>query len=359
MLDDLSGRQWLVCHLVITASITMLIAPLFRYALLGWKAKQRDIMDGFDPRAIRAYFGMFSRGSLPPEGQEVAEFEKMYTKWYGRRFFILPGIILFVVGYLAIAMVVYTAMDKLGYIRNPIVNLPETAVAALCGAYLWVVHDQILRSRRLDFSPSDVLWASLRIVIAVPLGYAIASILTEVVAPFIAFAMAAFPLSALLSILRRIAEKKGGLGETADEGSDDLVKLQGMNRMIVERLNNEDITTITQIAYCDPIRVVMRSNLSFNFVSDCMNQALAWMYLEDKLAALRPLGLRGAIEIRNFVEAYDDATPQSEDMQEHECALAAFPKIAAALKQEPETVQLAFREIAGDPFTRFLSLVWS
>lgn len=357
MLDDLIGREKLVCHLVIIAAMTMLLAPLVRYAVLGWAIKRRDILDGFDQAAVQAYYQMFSRAA-PPGGATLAEFDKLHRRFYGRHFFILPGLILLLVGWLAVTLVVFTAMDQAGYIKNPLFNLPEIAMASLAGAYLWVVHDQILRSRRLDFSPSDVLWCCLRIVIAVPMGYALAGILADDAGPFVAFALAAFPLSALLSIMRRISEKKLDLGDSKEEASDALIKLQGMNRTIVERLHNEDVTTITQIAYCDPVRIVMRSNLSFNFVSDCMNQALAWMYLEDKLALLRPLGLRGAVEIRNFIVALDDADPKSPHKADHDLAVAALPKLAATLGQDPATVQLVFREIAADPFTTFLSSVW-
>jgi hypothetical protein len=84
-------------------------------------------------------------------------------------------------------------------------------------------------------------------------------------------------------MLRQLSEKKLDLGATTVEASDDIIKLQGINRTIVERLSNEDITTVTQVAYCDPVRLAMRSNLSFNFVIDCMNQALAWMYLQGTI----------------------------------------------------------------------------
>ncbi len=65
-------------------------------------------------------------------------------------------------------------------------------------------------------------------------------------------------------MLRRLANTKLNIGDTHDESTDDLVKLQSINRAIVERLANEDITTVTQIAYRDPVRLVMRSNLTFN-----------------------------------------------------------------------------------------------
>jgi len=38
--------------------------------------------------------------------------------------------------------------------------------------------------------------------------------------------------------------------------------------------------------------------------------------------------------------------------------LDAFPKIAAAVKQDSATLQMTLREIAADPYTIFLHSVW-
>jgi len=232
--------------------------------------------------------------------------------------------------------------------------VPDIGMAAIAGAYLWVINDHISRARRLDFAPADVEWGVLRLIIAIPMGYAFAAVAAKSVGPFVAFALGAFPLATLTSMLRQLSEKKLDLGATSVEASDDIIKLQGINRTIVERLSNEDVTTVTQIAYCDPVRLVMRSNLSFNFVTDCMNQALAWLYLQDDLNIIRPLGMRGAAEIKNLIDSYDD--PADVD---HQRAVDALPKIAAAIKQDPATLQVAFREIAEDPYTIFLSSVWT
>jgi hypothetical protein len=45
----------------------------------------------------------------------------------------------------------------------------------------------------------------------------------------------------------------------------------------------------------------MRSSLSFRFVVDVVSQALAWVYLGEKLDQLRTIGLRGAYEINVFL----------------------------------------------------------
>jgi hypothetical protein len=89
-----------------------------------------------------------------------------------------------------------------------------------------------------------------------------------------------------------------------------------------------------------------------------MNQALAWMYFEEKLDVIRPMGLRGAVEIRNFIEALDEDDPSSPHRADHARAVEALPVIAKALGQDPATVQIVFREIATDPYTEFLSAVW-
>ena len=55
------------CLLIVVGLATMM-APFFAYVIVGWKAKRKDIMDGFDKDARLAYFKMFSprrRGSQP------------------------------------------------------------------------------------------------------------------------------------------------------------------------------------------------------------------------------------------------------------------------------------------------------
>ena len=350
----------LICVLLILIGVGAIMAPFSIYVVVGWSAKRKDIMDGFDAKARLAYFKMFCGSEdTPSSDTAMAKFEELYSLWYGRRFFWIPGILLFLVSLIEITFVVLTVMHITGYTANPLFDLPLIAIGAIAGAYMWVTNDLISRARRLDFSPSDVQWGILRLVVAIPMGYAFAAVAAPAVGPFIAFALGAFPLATLTSMLAKLTDKNLGLGATAEEASDDLIKLQGINKAIVERLSNEDITTIPQVAYCDPVQLIMRSNLNFIFVTDCMNQALAWMYLEDDMNKIRRFGLRGAVEIKHCLDAYydDDANPTRK--RDHDLARAALPKIALAIKQELETLLGAFHEIAGDPFTVFLVRVWS
>jgi hypothetical protein len=354
-------REVLVSGLLIFIGLAVMMAPFFAYVVVGWRAKRKDIMEGFDPNARAAYFKMFcgNEANASPDAA-VHKFEKLYAQWYGRRFFLVPGILLFTVTLIEITVIVLTTLHVAGYSKiNPLFDIPSIALAAIAGAYMWVANDLTSRARRLDFSPSDVQWGTLRMVVAVPMGYAFAALAAPAAGPFVAFALGAFPLAPLTSMLRKLANRTLGLEATAEEASDDIIKLQGINKAIVERLANEDVTTISQIAYCDPVELIMRSNLNFIFVTDCMNQALAWMYLEHDLNKIRRLGLRGAVEIKHWLDAYNYTGTEPRQILDRERARDAFPKIASAIKQELETMLVAFDEIAGDPFTAFLALVWS
>jgi hypothetical protein len=203
------------------------------------------------------------------------------------------------------------------------------------------------------------MWNVLRLAIAVPMGYAFSSIAAPDVGPFIAFSLGAFPLTTLSSMLRRSANKALNIEPQGDEVSDDIVKLQSIDREIVERLTNENVRTITQTAYCDPVRIAMRSNLSFNFITDCMGQALAWLYLQDDLNKLRPLGLRGAVEIKHFIDDFNYAGNAPDRLADKKVAVESLPRIAAAINQDPATVQLVFSQIEGDPYTSFLYKIWT
>jgi hypothetical protein len=84
------------------------------------------------------------------------------------------------------------------------------------------------------------------------------------------------------------------------------------------------------------------------------------MYLRESLDILRPLGMRGAAEIRQLISDYDDTgKDESGGQAAHDRAVAAIPLMAAAIKQDVATLQVVFRQIADDPYTIFLDRVWT
>ncbi|HTV85025.1 MAG TPA: hypothetical protein VME63_06455 [Dyella sp.] len=368
MPDTPIDKSVILLVLVLLATI-VLAMPALRYICTGWEARRADIMDALSPKSRLCYFDMFDRNQNLDENQAHAELDRFYIRWYGRRLYLIPVALLLattlIVTYLVIssALALYDggslsasgAVTRGRFADLAWIPVPQLGLAAQAGAYMWVVNDFTSRARRLDFAPSDVHWGVLRLAIALPLGCFVAQVIPDAFSgwrSFVAFGVGAFPLSGLLSIFRRMLLTRLGIKDDVTTDND-IIKLQGINAGIAERLANEGITTIAQLAYCDPIRITMRSSLSFNFVIDCMNQALAWVYLEGGMNAIRAFGLRGAVEISHLQSSLESG--DAGDVAEAEAVLACA---ARATRQDRATLRLVFYEIARDPFTEYLSTIW-
>ena len=377
----------LVVQCLIIASIPFIVVfPVIRYMWAGQKIKQREILDGQSPLAAGHYFRMFCKATdVSDEPCENAKsLRLMYEKWYGSRWFAWPLAIVTVVATIG-AYVEVTAATALFCdtvtcaAQVPLVfALPVPAMTALAGAFIWVTNDFITRARRLDFAPSDVHWGTLRIAGSIPLGYAFVYFYASIppgaepakmtAAAFIAFAIAAFPLNETHRMLRRLFLGQSKFAEflSLPTETDELMKLQGVNNDISTRLSKEDITTITQVAYCDPIRITMRSGLSFNFITDCMNQALAWEYLEEGMNAIRPLGFRGAIELSKLYSQMRDSGDQALRARATTilgCVCKALngydgteegARAKGKTLHTTDTLRFLLRELSEDPFTIYL-----
>jgi hypothetical protein len=334
----------------------VLVLPVLHHLYIGWAAKRADIMDALSPESRLRYFEMFDRTQTLTEETANQAMNDFYIRWYGRWRY-APTVLLLVAvtlvtNYLAISSAL--ALYAKGFEGFQWIPIQPLGIAAMSGAYMWVVNDFTWRARRLDLQPSDVHWAVLRLAIALPLGCFISQITpgkSEHWRFFVAFSIGAFPLSALLSIFRRLFLKRFGLKDNLSTDND-IIKLQGINAEIAERLANEDITTITQMAYCDPIRIAMRSSLAFNFITDCMSQALAWGYLEKRMNPIRCFGLRGAVEINHLYTMLNGHDPEKK-----KSATEVLTCVSNTLKQEKATLLMAFYEIAKDPFTEYLTSI--
>jgi hypothetical protein len=354
-----SGLIVLMALVLIATGVLAL--PLIRYLQTGWSAKRADIMDALSAKSRLRYFEMFDRTHRQSEDTAVVALNRFYIRWYGRRLYLssfcmllaVAGITTYLSISTALALYVDSALQINVFHRFAWIPVQPLGIAALSGAYMWVVNDFTSRARRLDFAPSDVHWGVLRLAIALPLGCFVSQLIPgDAWRSFVAFGIGAFPLSGLLSIFRRMLLIRFGMKDNVSTDND-IIKLQGINAEIAERLANEDVTTITQLAYCDPIRLTMRSSLSFSFITDCMSQALAWGYLESNMNIIRSFGLRGAVEIGHLSEQLN-----SDDADEKKSADDVLNCLAVALKQDKATLTMVFFEIAYDPFTEYLSSIW-
>jgi hypothetical protein len=339
----------------VIVSTFLLVTPVLRYVYAGWKYKADDITNSIDDGAKRLYLEKFQKQITRDNQDARTAFYKNYHARFGRRYFIIPIVVLLLVAVLGSSLAVESII-KPGHhhLWSPELRLNETGLAALAGAFMWVVSDFIWRARRMDFSPSDVLWGTLRLFIAAPLGLSLGSIIKPEVLAFVAFGLGAFPLETIQSFLRQLSAKSLNI-ELGTVQDSKLLRLDGVDPILVERFTHEDITSIVQLAYCDPIQLTMRSNLSFNAVVDLVNQALAWVYIEDKLLRIRPLGLRGAYELRAFCEELGSST--SEPTRTN--AQNIITEVAERLGVSQEKMWFVITTIAYDPYTDFIYQTWN
>jgi hypothetical protein len=233
--------------------------------------------------------------------------------------------------------------------RADFMTLPDIAVASIAGAYAFVAWDIILRSSRRTLTPADILGSTIRMLIAIPLGYAVYALVKEDIGAFVAFAAAAFPIQTIQTILQRLLNKQLNVELGAGTEKDQVINLSGVDKNTADRLVEADITTILQLAYCDPVQTCMRTSLNFAVVSDISAQALAWLYFEGDLSKLRKIGLRGACEMRFLMEDLKAANPD---------AIAVIKSASTSLALSEDEFKNALEEISDDPQTEFLAKTW-
>jgi hypothetical protein len=341
----------LIIDLVLTA---LLIQPLCTFLVYGWKRKQEEVNNSLTSEAKRSYLEVFwnqtfAEGKTPKEKSAInrqidQEFSDLYQRQYGRNRFITPILILFVI-----------AGFENFYLSNELIQLLannaelSSSVAAIAGAYAFVTWDFFGRVQRRNLVTADILRGALRMAVAVPVGFAFAALIAKGLAPFIAFAVGVFPLDTIKTILRRLANDKLKLELGADTAPDQVATLSGVDRSIADRIEDADITTIPQLAWCDPIQLSMRSSLAFDYVVDIVSQALAWVYLSDKLPVLKTFGLRGAYEMKVLSDDLASTDPAVRAKAE-----AVLPAAATAADIPLPGLMYALEQIAEDPATRFL-----
>jgi hypothetical protein len=146
-------------------------------------------------------------------------------------------------------------------------------------------------------------------------------------------------------MLRRIATDKFGLADVPNSGSTELQKLSGIDLRISERLADEDISTIAQLAYADPVKLAIRTNLQYSVLVDYSSQAILYLYVGDKISKLIAVGLRGAYEVRDLVLALERDDTQARDVLAEAAKITEYPI---------NGMRNILRMVGYDPYTTFL-----
>ncbi len=360
-------------HLLSAAAAVALtglaLSPILIFLARGWRIKKADVFSCFSPAAKVLYLKTFLK--IPSASPAVAEttFETMYHERYGKQHLLWPTIQFAIVCLAATFLFAETGVTQIALTANGQVQhfggmppglfaflvLSGIPASAIAGAYLWLVSDLVAKAYRLNLKPADVLGSALRLAMAAAVGYGVTAMAKDSVAIPLAFALGAFPLDTVRIMVRRFATNSLGLGVGIDAAAKDpITKLNGVDQPTADRLLDADISTITQLAYCDPVQLCMKTGYVFAVIVDFASQALAWNYLEAKLDVLRPAGLRGAMEIWDALDDLRNKTSSDDGIR----AAKLMDEAATLAGMTVPTFYNACEEIADDPYTIFLANSW-
>jgi hypothetical protein len=350
----------ILIDLACLGAFLLVCVPPLRYLFTGWKIRRDKLFSYLNEEALRVYYTQFPY-QVAADDNVKRRFKRQFHYLYGRRHFVIPVGFLFFICMVS-AWGIAESVKSWIHIAPASYTLPKIAVSALLGAFAWSISDEFARIRRRDLAPMDVYGWNFRFLISIPFGFAFAALLKEDFGVPLAFLLGAFPTQTLFIFARRIGSQKLGMTDQQGDAVLELMQLQSIDRSNAERFQDEGINTVSTLAWADPVDLTIRTNFDFNYVVDCMSQALLWVYFQDKTKLLYPLSLRGAQETHTLMQTLKDITfpvPAGAALTVDQSRAAATVEAAASIIGiDKQALLTTFDQVANDPYTCFIVALW-
>lgn len=360
--------------LLTLVSTSLVAAPLIRFLHGGWHTRYEEFRNRLTNSSLDKYLIQYwekkaldERAITKVEGEYQVDHEKanavfdqIYSQHYGKNAFRMPDILLISVIFIDASIVALAAAD--------IVKLPsmfdlQTSIAAISGAFMFVVSDLVLQVRRRSLNVTDVYWYVLRMMLAEPIAMTVGS--GGGLTYAMAFSICFLPVDVLVKQIRRVSTKSFGVTEK-EQDSDVILNLQGVTVATASMLQAEGVNSIDELIGMDPVLLSIRTGMPFKFVLNLISQAIVRRHLGASAESLSVLDLSTCEQISSFVEQLDK---ELESISKGQTNVPT--EFSAVLDQavnninktqgenEPnvtkESLALAFRSIRSDNFSRFLA----
>lgn len=304
-------------------------------------------------KAIKRYIHTYGTGNS--DSNKIMR--NLFDRFFHGKTYALPVIINIVI----VSSVTILLYSKLGCsqilpeIISPICkNAPLSIIAGVIGATLWGLFDMLTRYRAIDLTPESLHFIWLRVLIAGSLGYIFSLGLQADLAIFTAFSVGVFPIKSLKNFLATKFLKQMQFSEKKQVAENpELHKIKGMTETVINRLGEEGIDSIQHLAYCDPIKLLLRTNIEWKVILDFVDQSLLFIYLDDNMVKLKPLGIRGAIELAEIEIALD-----SKDETEKNHANSMISIISNKINEKEDSVKSLIRKLYTDTHVEFIWSLW-
>lgn len=233
----------------------------------------------------------------------------------------------------------------------PLIGILAGGVGALlCGVYEFTE-----RYRSGDLAPDSIFRMGSRMLIVSAVGALVGTVVNEHIAWIAAFGIGFVPITTVKTFLANIALKALKLPSVPENEEDQgLIKLQGWNQEVREKLQRAGIYSVQQLACTNPFQIFLRSNLDWRVILDLCDQALLAVYIGDKAESIRALGFRSASELAEIDWSKDEAEYFSDFTRDD-----AIKEIAAALKTETLQTRMLIRSLSEDITVELIATLWS
>lgn len=365
-MPDLDLLIWWLCFVVAAGLI-----PAIIIAYLLFPARTR-ITRTHEVIARLEQSPKLDKRSKAVLGQSKEATLKYITEFFGARNYALPVTILVLVlgvGFFLIFSFVYP-LYKFRILDEIILTVPNSVVYGFIGAWFFGLYSVLQRYHTADISPLLVFQLAYQLLLSAGVAYFAVTLTPELMDPGVAFAAGFIPYRELTGWLRHTAQTRLGtnhllkpLQKENDKdttptiapqfGSHSLVEVQGLSAEHRERLADEGIFNIQNLAMANPLSLYLVTSYSMSEIVDWIDQAYLLMYLSgDTIARLTPLGVRCSIEFA-YVNNYLNGLPTDAEKE------AFLKALATALDTDSAGVRYLIVQLSNDPQVGYLSVMWN
>jgi len=278
----------------------------------------------------------------------------LYAEGYGASRYVFPLFELALINFVAVVIL----LVKAGFPMVPqnveliLDKLPAEALAALGGAAIWGMYDSVQRFQSIDLSPASLHYLALRSLLTPVIAPLMTAAFNDALKLLIAFVIGAFPVQSLLDFLKGQARSKLQItGQSEPVEAPTLNRLQGMTSSMLQRLQSEGFESVEHVAGADPFKLLLNTNLEWKVILDIIDQAILFDYVGEGSALLRPIGIRGSIEMATIQQDIDDPTRRDQ-------ADKLITAIATTLKQDESGVRNLIRNAFEDVQVNLIWQLW-